>query len=64
MEFLHTACNATLIDRVTDYIGKQLTQNAREDVFVDWLAEKLKEEGCNVYLQLESKKGSSKYGLF
>jgi hypothetical protein len=51
-----------LVDRVADYTD-QLQQN-KEEKFVDWFQDRLREQGCNVYLQLESKKGSSKYGLF
>lgn len=44
---------------------QQMPQNVNdEDRFVNWLTEKLKENECNVYLDLESKKGSSKYGFF
>ncbi|MEM2760192.1 MAG: hypothetical protein QXU32_05810 [Nitrososphaerales archaeon] len=35
-----------------------------EDRFIIWLSERLEEKECNVYLDLESKKSSSKYGLF
>jgi len=61
---LHVTPN--LISRVTDHIDmQQAPSNAKsEDRFIDWLAEKLKEKECNVYLDLESRKHSSKYGLF
>jgi hypothetical protein len=61
---LHVTPN--LIGRVADHIDmQQMIQKTKpEDVFVDWLAEKLKEKECNVYLDLESRKHSSKYGLF
>ena len=61
---LHVTPN--LISRVTDHIDmQQAPNNAKsEDRFIDWLAEKLKEKECNVYLDLESRKHSSKYGLF
>ena len=61
---LHVTPN--LIHRVTDHIGmQQVTQNVKvEDRFINWLTEKLKEKECIVYLDLESRKGSSKYGLF
>ena len=61
---LHLTPN--LISRVTDHIDmRQAPSNAKsEDRFIDWLAEKLKEKECNVYLDLESRKHSSKYGLF
>ena len=61
---LHLTPN--LISRVTDHIDmQQAPSNAKsEDRFIDWLAEKLKEKECNVYLDLESRKHSSKYGLF
>lgn len=55
-----------LINRVADHIGMhQIAENVKvEDRFIDWLAQKLKEKECNVYLDLESRKGSSKYGFF
>jgi hypothetical protein len=61
---LHVTPN--LINRVADYIGMQRTApNAKiEDGFIKWLAERLKEKECSVYLDLESRKGSSRYGLF
>jgi len=61
---LHVTPN--LIHRVTNYIGmQQMTANLKmEDRFINWLAQKLKEKECNVYLDLESRKGSSKHGLF
>jgi len=61
---LHVTPN--LIHRVADYIGmNQITRNLKtEDRFIEWLAEKLEEKECSVYLDLESRKGSSKYGLF
>lgn len=61
---LHVTPN--LIQRVANYIGMhQIAKNVKvEDRFIDLLAEKLKGKECNVYLDLESRKGSSKYGLF
>jgi len=61
---LHVTPN--LISRVTDHIDMQrMSSNVKpEDRFIDWLAEKLKAGECNVYLDLESRKHSSKYGLF
>lgn len=61
---LHVTPN--LIGRVVDHIDMQHMVNRAkpQDRFLDWLAEKLKEKECNVYLDLESRKHSSKYGLF
>jgi len=60
---LHVTPN--LINRVADHIGIHRAENVKvEDSFIDWLEEKLKEKKCNVFLDLESRKGSSKYGLF
>ncbi|MFQ5970130.1 MAG: hypothetical protein ACE5J2_06530 [Nitrososphaerales archaeon] len=60
---LHVKPN--LIQSVADYSVTQAMQNIRaEDRFIGWLSEKLKEKECNVYLDLESRKSSSKYGLF
>ncbi len=61
---LHITPN--LLQRIADYIGmNKMAQNLKaEDRFIEWLAEKLSEKQCNVYLDLESKKGSSRYGLF
>jgi len=61
---LHVKPN--LIQSVADYVGvTQAMQNIRaEDRFIEWLSKKLKEKQCNVYLDLESRKTSSKYGLF
>jgi len=55
-----------LLQRIADYIVMdEMAQNLKpEDRFIEWLTEKLKEKECNVYFDLESKKGSSKYGLF
>lgn len=57
-----------LVNRVADHLGiQQISQSVKvkvEDRFVSWLEEKLKERDCNVYLDLESRKGTSKYGLF
>lgn len=35
-----------------------------EDRFIKWLSRKMEEKQCEVHLDLEWKKGSSKYGLF
>ena len=61
---LHVTPN--LINGISDHISlQQIRRNAKvEDRFIDWLAEKLKSQECNVYLDLESRKSSSKYGLF
>lgn len=61
---LHITPN--LLQNVINYVGmNKMVQNLKaEDRFIEWLAENLREKQCNVYLDLESKKGSSKYGLF
>ncbi|MFQ5920454.1 MAG: hypothetical protein ACE5JV_00360 [Nitrososphaerales archaeon] len=61
---LHVTPN--LIQKVADSIGTPATSRSprMEDRFIAWLAGKLAEKECKVYLDLESRKASSKYGLF
>lgn len=61
---LHVTPN--LIQKVINYASSnQPIPNVKlEDMFIRWLSQKLEEKQCNVYLDLESRKGSSKYGLF
>lgn len=61
---LHASPN--LVRKIIDYTDmSRAVQNMKlEDRFIRWLSQKLEERQCNVTLDLESKKGSSKYGLF
>jgi len=61
---LHVTPN--LMHKIIDYTSSSHpVQNIKlEDRFIRWLSQTLEEKECNVYLDLESKKGSSKYGLF
>lgn len=56
---------SSLMHKVINLDTHYPLQNVKlEDRFIKWLSQKLEEKQCNVYLDLESKKGSSKYGLF
>lgn len=59
---LHVSPN--LLHKIFDYTDYQMHAMKLEDRFISWLSQKLEEKQCTVYLDLESKKGSSKYGLF
>ncbi len=61
---LHVTPN--IMGRVIEQIStRQTMQNIKlEDRFIKWLSSQLEEKKCDVYLDLESRKGSSKYGLF
>ena len=61
---LHVTPN--LMDKIIGHIdtGHTMPNVKYEDRFIRRLSEKLEEKRCRVYLYLESRKGSSKYGLF
>ncbi len=61
---LHVTPN--LVHKIIDSTSSShQAQNIKlEDRFIRWLSQKLEEKQCDVYLDLESRKGSSKYGLF